>query len=206
MLAKIANIIALKRIRPSKYLVISTLIHLFVVLMFLCPHIFFKSERKFISNNMMSVQVLVQQKVQKAKEHKKEQAKKEDKLGLLPKDKLISTKNNKPTEATQESIVANQYVSNIKYNILKSSEPQYPVTVKRLNLLQEIVIKTRLLIDKEGNIEKIEFLESNIDKSLEQFFHKEIRSSLNTWQFSTVTVDNTPVKIYFYKNFVFQNS
>ncbi len=197
-----------KKFKPSKYLVVSVLLHTFVILMFLCPHIFFKAQRKFISNNIMSVQILVQQNVQEKKNKKdllKKDILKEDFSGV-PKEKSTPSDNNTSKEEISESIIVNQNVANIKYNILKSSEPQYPNIVKRLNLLQQVVVKTRLLIDKEGNIAKIEFLESNIDESLEQFFQKEILTALNTWQFSTVTLDDRPVKIYFYKNFVFQNA
>lgn len=193
----------LNKLQQSKYVIVSIALHVFVVLLFICPHFFFKEERKFISNNtQIAVHLLIQEHQKKVEDHKKEK---------LEKDALLQKKSDNTSEQkqeqlnSQESIVANQYVANIKYDILKSKEPSYPESVKRLNLSQDIIIKTRLLIDKEGNITKIEFLESNIDNSLEEFFKKEILSSLSTWQFSPVTIDNKPVSLYFYKNFVFKN-
>ncbi len=209
MLVKLSNNIdVLKKLKESKCLIVSTVLHVFVVLLFLCPHLFFKSERKFLSNNtQMVVQILIQNNQSISKD------KKQDKDSILPKnknklDKKTSKKENnqKNDVNNEETIVANQNIANVKYSILKSKEPKYPITAKRLNLTQEVIIKTRLLIDKQGNITEIEFIDSNINKSLEGFFHKEIINSLNTWKFSQVTIDNNPVRIYFYKNFVFKNN
>ena len=57
-----------KRLKESRYLVISTLVHIFVVLLFLCPHFYFKKTSKFISNNnQIPIQILIQEKTTKTK-------------------------------------------------------------------------------------------------------------------------------------------
>ncbi|MDR0484620.1 MAG: hypothetical protein LBH40_05025 [Alphaproteobacteria bacterium] len=192
---------ALNNIKENKYLLISAVIHVGVAIYFLYPFLFINNKTDFISlNNQIPIQIIIQEPQNTIKDTPK---KKEGVLKNKPNPKEKTTKNS-PVEQ-QETIVSSQNVENIKYSILKSTEPAYPNAIKRLNLQQKVVIKTRLLVNKAGEITKIEFLQSNVDESLEKHFQKEVQKALNSWKFSTITVNNIPVNIYFYKDFVFIN-
>ncbi|MDR2008323.1 MAG: energy transducer TonB [Alphaproteobacteria bacterium] len=181
-----------------KYLLISTALHGGIILAIISPFLLSYQNIDFISlNNQIPVQIVVQKKTAQKSVPKKKDG--------ISKDKPSENMEEISSAPMEETIVESQYVANIKYSILKSTEPTYPKAVSRMNLKQKVVIKTRLLVDKSGNIMAIEFLASDIDSNLAKYFQQEIRQAVSSWQFSPITIDNTPVSIYFYKDFVFIN-
>jgi len=187
-------------IKSNQYFLISLSIHFGIILAIVLPLLFSQENNNFITAKQIPIKIIIQE-----PSHSKSIPKKKEGI-LKNKEKAPQKKESiAKNQLQEETIIDSQYAANINYKILKSSEPRYPSKVKRLNLKQQVVIKTRLLVDKTGGIISIEFIASNIEESLAKYFQKEILDSLNSWRFSPITVNDVPVKIYFYKDFVFVN-
>lgn len=96
-------------------------------------------------------------------------------------------------------IATNQNIDGLSYQLLKAPNPSYPIQAKRVRISEEVIIKTRFLVGLNGKVEKIEILEGT-----ENFgFRNEVKKALKQWQFSPVEYKGKKIKIYFYKDFIF---
>ncbi|MBC2854893.1 energy transducer TonB [Cetobacterium sp. 2A] len=93
----------------------------------------------------------------------------------------------------------NQGVKGLKYSFIAQPEPEYPLMAKRLSYSKEVFVKVRFLVDFQGNIEEIKFYGQN-DKL---GFQEEVKKALCNWKLTPITVNNKPIKLYFYKEFKF---
>jgi len=100
----------------------------------------------------------------------------------------------------EEFIAKNQDIEGLKYNIISSSDPEYPIVAKKANYKNTVVIKVRFLVNGEGKIEEIKFY----DNETKFGFHEEVENSLKKWKFSPPKLNGKSVKMYFYKSFVFK--
>lgn len=97
-------------------------------------------------------------------------------------------------------IGANQNISGLLYEIISSPEPQYPIQAKKIRLKEEVVIKARFLVGLDGKVESVEIL-SGTDR---YGFRNEVQKSLKFWKFKPIIYKNENIKLYFYKDFTFQ--
>ncbi|MGL5578707.1 MAG: energy transducer TonB [Fusobacteriaceae bacterium] len=96
-------------------------------------------------------------------------------------------------------IASSQNMEGLSYTIIRAPNPSYPVQAKRVKISENVVIKTRFIIGLDGRVEKIEILEGT-----ENFgFRNEVKKALRQWQFSPVEYKGKKIKIYFYKDFIF---
>lgn len=165
----------------------------------------------------------IEEKIEKPKteEKKVEVIKKESKK--IPKPKKIlektTTKPIKKTEQLQNVNVPNsnndlielshgvfaaknQGVQGLKYVFISQPDPEYPLAAKRISYTKEVSIKVRFLVGLNGEIEDIKFY--NDKDSLG--FQKEVEKTLNKWRLTPVTLNNKPIKLYFYKEFKFNQN
>lgn len=100
---------------------------------------------------------------------------------------------------TGNYIAENQNVKGLEYKILYSPEPEYPLMAKKAGYLKSVVIKVRILVDEEGRVTDIRFYDEN-----KKFgFHQEVEKTLKKWKFTPIKLNDKPVKMYFYKNILF---
>ena len=155
----------------------------------------------------------------KIEEKKREVIKKENKKDSKPKKVLEKKKNesakkskqseniNTPTNTNTDLIelsqgvfaAKNQGVQGLKYSFISQPDPEYPLAAKRVSYTKEVSIKVRFLVGLNGEIEDIKFY--NNKDSLG--FQKEVEKTLNKWKLTPVTLNNKPIKLYFYKEFKF---
>lgn len=93
----------------------------------------------------------------------------------------------------------NQGVKGLKYSFISQPDPEYPVAAKKLGITKEISIKVRILVNSDGNIEEIKFYNKNDNLG----FQEEVSKALKHWKLTPVTLNNQPIKLYFYKEFKF---
>jgi protein TonB len=87
----------------------------------------------------------------------------------------------------------------INFEIIKQVDPNYPRQAEIIRYKKEVHIKTRFLVDLDGNIEKIEILESH-----KKFgFDKEVINALQKWKFKPIEHKGKNIKVYFNKEFIF---
>jgi len=164
---------------------------------------------------------VLEEKIDKPKieEKKREVIKKENKKDSKPKKVLEKKKNesakkskqseniNTPTNTNTDLIelsqgvfaAKNQGVQGLKYSFISQPDPEYPLAAKRVSYTKEVSIKVRFLVGLNGEIEDIKFY--NNKDSLG--FQKEVEKTLNKWKLTPVTLNNKPIKLYFYKEFKF---
>lgn len=98
-----------------------------------------------------------------------------------------------------EKIAVNQNIQGLSYKILNSPTPNYPSQARKIRISQDVVIKTKFLVGLNGKIESIEILEG-----IENYgFRNEVSRTLKHWQFSPIEYKGEKIKIYFYKDFIF---
>lgn len=97
-------------------------------------------------------------------------------------------------------IGANQNISGLIYETISSPEPQYPAQAKKIRLKEQVIIKTRFLVGLDGRVEAIEIL-SGTDR---YGFRNEVQKTLKFWRFKPIFYKNENIKLYFYKDFTFQ--
>ncbi len=93
----------------------------------------------------------------------------------------------------------NQGVKGLNYSFVSQPDPDYPLLAKRMGFKKEIVVKTRFLVGFDGEIEDIVFYSTK-----DRFgFYTEVEKALKKWKLTPVTLNGKPVKLYFYKEFHF---
>ncbi|MBN1469866.1 MAG: energy transducer TonB [Fusobacteriaceae bacterium] len=97
-------------------------------------------------------------------------------------------------------IAGNQDVKGLNYKILKAPNPEYPLIAKKSNYKNKVVIKVRILVNHLGKVEEIKYF----DNETKYGFREEVERTLKNWKFSDISLDGKPVKMYFFKSFVFQ--
>ncbi|MDX8335466.1 energy transducer TonB [Candidatus Cetobacterium colombiensis] len=93
----------------------------------------------------------------------------------------------------------NQGVKGLNYSFISQPDPEYPLVAKRLSYSKEVSIKVRFLVGFKGEVEEIKFY--NEKDSLG--FQEEVEKTLKNWKLTPVTLNNKPIKLYFYKEFKF---
>ncbi|MGL4988633.1 MAG: energy transducer TonB, partial [Cetobacterium sp.] len=93
----------------------------------------------------------------------------------------------------------NQGVDGLKYSFISQPEPNYPLAAKRIGFDNEISIKVRFLVDFKGNIEEIKFYNTKDNLG----FQNEVQKTLKNWKLTPVSLNGKPIKLYFYKEFKF---
>ena len=93
----------------------------------------------------------------------------------------------------------NQGVQGLKYSFVSQPDPDYPLAAKRVSYNREVSIKVRFLVGLNGDIEDIKFYNNKDNLG----FQKEVEKTLNKWKLTPVTLNNKPIKLYFYKEFKF---
>lgn len=163
----------------------------------------------------------VEEKIDKPKfeEKKREVIKKDNKKISKPKKILEKKKNeltkkshqsentNTPTNTNTDLIelsqgvfaAKNQGVQGLKYSFISQPDPEYPLAAKRVSYTKEVSIKVRFLVGLNGEIEDIKFYSDKDSLG----FQKEVEKTLNKWKLTPVTLNNKPIKLYFYKEFKF---
>lgn len=101
---------------------------------------------------------------------------------------------------SSDYIVGNQDVKGLNYKILKAPNPEYPLIAKKANYKNKVVIKVRILVNHLGKVEEIKYF----DNETKYGFREEVEKTLKNWKFSDISLDGKPVKMYFFKSFVFQ--
>ena len=163
----------------------------------------------------------VEEKIDKPKfeEKKREVIKKDNKKISKPKKVLEKKKNeltkkshqsentNTPTNTNTDLIelsqgvfaAKNQGVQGLKYSFISQPDPEYPLAAKRVSYTKEVSIKVRFLVGLNGEIEDIKFYSDKDSLG----FQKEVEKTLNKWKLTPVTLNSKPIKLYFYKEFKF---
>lgn len=155
----------------------------------------------------------------KTEEKKMEVVKKEPKKIVKPK-KVLEKKKVEPSETTEQSqndnnvpsnnddlielshgvfAAKNQGVQGLTYSFISQPDPEYPLAAKRISYSKEVSIKVRFLVGLNGEIEEVKFY----NKTDSLGFQKEVEKTLSKWKLTTVTLNNKPIKLYFYKEFKF---
>lgn len=101
---------------------------------------------------------------------------------------------------SSDYIAGNQDVKGLNYKILKAPNPEYPLIAKKANYKNKVVIKVRILVNHLGKVEEIKYF----DNETKYGFREEVEKTLKNWKFSDISLDGKPVKMYFFKSFVFQ--
>lgn len=100
-----------------------------------------------------------------------------------------------------DGIVTAASSDGIEYEILKQTDPEYPAQAKRVRYNKKVVVTVRFLVNLQGNIEDIKIINSH--KKLG--FDKEVLKALKHWQFKPIFYKKKNIKVYFTKDFVFEN-
>lgn len=146
--------------------------------------------------------VEVKKKVSKPKkslEKKKTESNKEAKA-LQNTDTPTNSNNSDLIELSHGVFAAkNQGVQGLKYSFISQPDPEYPLAAKRISYSKEVSIKVRFLVGFNGEIEDIKFYNDKDNLG----FQREVEKTLNKWKLTPVTLNDKPIKLYFYKEFKF---
>lgn len=85
------------------------------------------------------------------------------------------------------------------YKFISQPDPEYPIVAKRLNFNREVSVKVRFLVGFHGEIEEVKFFTEKDRLG----FQKEVEKILKKWRLTPVTLKGVPIKLYFYKEFKF---
>ncbi|MEG0390385.1 energy transducer TonB [Cetobacterium sp.] len=94
----------------------------------------------------------------------------------------------------------NQGVKGLEYKFISQPDPEYPLSAKRIGYNKKVSIKVRFLVGLDGRVEEVKFY--NQKDSLG--FQAEVEKVLKEWKLTQVTLDKKPIKLYFYKEFKFE--
>ncbi|MGL5088568.1 MAG: energy transducer TonB [Cetobacterium sp.] len=113
----------------------------------------------------------------------------------------IPTNNNNNLIQLSHGIFAakNQGIEGLKYSFISQPDPEYPLAAKRISYNKEISIKVRFLIGFKGDVEEVKFYNDKDNLG----FQNEVQKTLKKWKLTPVTLNNKPIKLYFYKEFKF---
>lgn len=98
-----------------------------------------------------------------------------------------------------EKIAKSQNIDGLSYILLKAPNPNYPSQARKVRISEDIVIKTKFLVGFNGRVENIEILEGTESHG----FRNEVTRTLRQWQFSPISYKDENIKLYFYKDFIF---
>lgn len=87
----------------------------------------------------------------------------------------------------------------IYYEILNEVEPEYPTQAEMIGYGQRVKVKVKFLVGLNGEIEKIEILESHQKLG----FDEEVKKAIKKWRFKPIIHHGKNIKVYFVKDFVF---
>ncbi|MGL4641761.1 MAG: energy transducer TonB [Cetobacterium sp.] len=93
----------------------------------------------------------------------------------------------------------NQGVQGLTYSFISQPDPDYPLAAKRISYNKEVSIKVRFLVGLNGEIEEVKFY--NNKDSLG--FQNEVEKTLKRWKLTPVMLNGKAIKLYFYKEFKF---
>ncbi|MGL6066620.1 MAG: energy transducer TonB [Cetobacterium sp.] len=93
----------------------------------------------------------------------------------------------------------NQGIQGLKYSFISQPDPDYPLAAKRISYNKEVSIKVRFLIGFKGEVEEVKFYNDKDNLG----FQNEVEKTLKKWKLTPVTLNNKPIKLYFYKEFKF---
>ncbi|MGL4998438.1 MAG: energy transducer TonB [Cetobacterium sp.] len=131
------------------------------------------------------------------------EAKKIQKNPKIQEDKIseIRTNNNNDLIQLSHGVFAakNQGIEGLKYSFISQPDPEYPLAAKRISYNKEISIKVRFLIGFKGEVEEVKFYNDKDNLG----FQNEVQKTLKKWKVTPVTLNNKPIKLYFYKEFKF---
>lgn len=94
----------------------------------------------------------------------------------------------------------NQGVKGLEYKFISQPDPDYPLAAKRIGYNKKVSIKVRFLVGLDGKVEEVKFY--NQKDSLG--FQAEVEKILKEWVLTQVTLNKKPIKLYFYKEFKFE--
>lgn len=89
----------------------------------------------------------------------------------------------------------------IRYKIIKEIAPDYPKQAETIKYKKRVVVKAKFLVDEKGEVQNITIVQSH--KKLG--FDDAVISALKKWRFSPIHYNNEIIKVYFQKEFVFEN-
>ena len=136
----------------------------------------------------------------KKKEVKKEIKKEESKENKNSSETITTNSSSDLIELSSGVFAAkNQGISGLSYKIISQPDPDYPLAAKRVSYNKEVSIKVRFLVGLNGEIEEVKFY--NDKDSLG--FQREVEKTLKKWKLTPVTLNNKTIKLYFYKEFKF---
>lgn len=129
-----------------------------------------------------------------------------------PIEKKTSEKNNSTESSIKDSLAGDNRFSldsdgfytasssdGIEFEFLNVVNPSYPQLAKRMKYTKQVIIRTKFLVDIDGNIKNIEILDG-----LDKFgFREESMRALKQWKFKPITYQGKKIKVYFYKDFKF---
>lgn len=152
---------------------------------------------------------------------KKEPEKKVEKPKKVPQKKVVEkkiTEDKKPVKKpqSQESTAPsnnndlielshgvfaakNQGVKGLTYSFISQPDPDYPLAAKRISYNKEVSIKVRFLVGLKGEIEDMKFYGDKDNLG----FQNEVEKTLKRWKLTPVMLNGKAVKLYFYKEFKF---
>ncbi|MGL5981841.1 MAG: energy transducer TonB [Cetobacterium sp.] len=146
---------------------------------------------KLISQTNSKPKTLTEKKIAKKNNTKIVKEKKEQNQNLVNSDII----------EISEGIFAarNQGIDGLKYSFISQPEPEYPLAAKRISFNNEVSIRVRFLVDFNGNIEEIKFYNTKDNLG----FQNEVQKTLKNWKLTPVILNGKPIKLYFYKEFKF---
>ncbi|MGL5350036.1 MAG: energy transducer TonB [Cetobacterium sp.] len=93
----------------------------------------------------------------------------------------------------------NQGVQGLTYSFLSQPDPDYPLAAKRISYNKEVSIKVRFLVGLKGEIEEVKFYSDKDSLG----FQSEVEKTLKRWRLTPVMLNGKAIKLYFYKEFKF---
>lgn len=158
---------------------------------------------KLISQTNSKPKTLTEKKIAKKNNTKIVKTKKTEKSEKIVKEKKEQNQNlvNSDIIEISEGIFAarNQGIDGLKYSFISQPEPEYPLAAKRISFNNEVSIRVRFLVDFNGNIEEIKFYNTKDNLG----FQNEVQKTLKNWKLTPVILNGKPIKLYFYKEFKF---
>ncbi|MGL4955254.1 MAG: energy transducer TonB, partial [Cetobacterium sp.] len=93
----------------------------------------------------------------------------------------------------------NQGVQGLTYSFISQPDPDYPLAAKRISYNKEVSIKVRFLVGLKGEIEEVKFYSDKDSLG----FQSEVEKTLKRWRLTPVMLNGKAIKLYFYKEFKF---
>ncbi|MGL4670738.1 energy transducer TonB [Cetobacterium sp.] len=149
-----------------------------------------------------------EKKVEKPKKTpEKKLPKKEVTEDKKPTKKPVSQQSTAPSNNSSDLIelsqgvfaARNQGVQGLTYSFISQPDPDYPLAAKRISYNKEVSIKVRFLVGLKGEIEEVKFYSDKDSLG----FQSEVEKTLKRWKLTPVMLNGKAIKLYFYKEFKF---